>query len=524
RLAWNNRYNAHTVGVFGGFRMNFESYTRNQQLGYNTGSDKTPFMSASLTNPQAFGVDESWRNMDMYLQANYSYHDRYYLQANVTASASSRFGKEADGGMSLFGVKWGIFPSVQATWVLTNESWFPKVNGVNNINITAGYDISGNDNIDVNAARSFFGSSLYLNTIAGLTLTGIGNTKIKWETTGRFNVGFDARFLNNRLRFASNYFIGVTSDLLMLQALNFVTGHESNWANTGKMKNVGVDAILSGKPIVTKDWSWEIGASMGHYSNTIKSLGLDGGKNSFTTEVGTATILTKEGEAANVFYGYRTKGVFATSEEAKSAGLYIMDQNGVDKHYFGAGDVIFDDVNGDKEINENDRVIIGNPNPDFYGNIFTSLTWKNLRLDVNFNYSVGNDAFNYMRSQLEGGSRFLNQTTALTQRWQMEGQVTNVPKLTFQDTMGNARFSDRWIEDASYLKLKSVTLSYNLPLKSSFLQGLEFWIQGNNLFTATKYLGTDPEFSSGASVIGQGIDYGYLGSSRSILAGVKIKL
>ena len=129
-----------------------------------------------------------------------------------------------------------------------------------------------------------------------------------------------------------------------------------------------------------------------------------------------------------------------------------------------------------------------------------------------------------MRSQLEGGSRFMNQTTALTQRWQVEGQETSVPKSTFQDPMGNSRFSDRWIEDGSYLKLKSLTLSYNLPLNTEFIQGLQFWIQGNNLFTLTDYLGTDPEVAATSSVIGQGIDLGRIGQSRSFVAGIKINL
>jgi hypothetical protein len=129
-----------------------------------------------------------------------------------------------------------------------------------------------------------------------------------------------------------------------------------------------------------------------------------------------------------------------------------------------------------------------------------------------------------MRSQLEGGNRFMNQTTALTNRWQYEGHETSIPKATFQDPMGNSRFSDRWIEDGSYLKLKSVTLSYDLPLNLTFLQGLQFWVQANNLFTATKYLGSDPEVSCTTSVIGQGIDAGYLGQSRSFMAGVKINL
>ena len=118
----------------------------------------------------------------------------------------------------------------------------------------------------------------------------------------------------------------------------------------------------------------------------------------------------------------------------------------------------------------------------------------------------------------------MNQTLAMTQRWQNEGQVTTVPKATFQDPMGNSRFSDRWIEDGSYLRLKTVTLSYTLPVNSSFLQGLQFWIQGNNLLTFSKYLGSDPEFSPTSAVIGQGIDLGQLPQSRSIVAGIKINL
>ena len=242
------------------------------------------------------------------------------------------------------------------------------------------------------------------------------------------------------------------------------------------------------------------------------------------TEVYGATVRTQVGQAANLFYGYKTEGVFATTKEAQEAGLYMLGENGVTRNYFQAGDMHFMDVDGNKEINENDRVVIGDPNPDIYGNIFTTLAWKRLKLDLRFNYSLGNDVYNYMRSQLEGGNRFMNQTTAMQNRWQVEGQQTNMPRATFQDPMGNARFSDRWIEDGSYLKLKTITLSYDLPITSQFLQGLQFWIQANNVFTLTKYLGSDPESAMTSSVIGQGIDLGRLPQSTSLVAGVKINL
>ena len=524
RLTWNNRYDAHDISLFGGIRVNSENYTRSKQLGYNTGSDKTPFMKESLLNAQSSGVDESWNTVDTYLQGNYNYLGRYFGQLNLTASGSSRFGKDANGGIKMLGTVWALFPSIQGSWVMTNEPWFSKVAGIDHLRLTAGFDMSGNDDIDVFAAKSYFASSLYLNEIAGLTYAGIGNTAIKWETTRRFNAGFDGKFLGNRLSVGFNFFKSSTTGLLALQELGFLSGIEQNWANTGELSNIGYDVNIRGKVIATKDWGWELGASVGHYKNKITSLGLSNGRTGYTTDINGATILTQEGNAANLFYGYRTKGVFATTKQAQDAGLYILDANGIDKHNFEAGDIIFEDLYNDNEINDKDRTVIGDPNPDIYGNIISALTWKNLRLDVNFTYSLGNDVYNYMRQQLESGSRFMNQTTTMTQRWMSEGQVTNMPKATFQDPMGNSRFSDRWIEDGSYLKLKSITLSYDLPINSTFLQGLQFWIQANNVFTLTKYLGTDPEFSSSSSVIGQGIDLGYVGQSRNFMAGIKINL
>ena len=248
------------------------------------------------------------------------------------------------------------------------------------------------------------------------------------------------------------------------------------------------------------------------------------GKEYIDNTVYGATIRTQVGKPANLFYGYRTAGVFKSTEDAQAAGLYIIGDNGMDKNYFGAGDMKFVDKDGNHIINAKDCEVIGDPNPDFYGNIFTSFAYKRFRLDFNFNYSVGNDVYNYMRQQLESGSRYMNQTTAVSKRWQSEGQVTDMPKVTFQDPMGNSRFSDRWIEDGSYLRLKTVTLSYSLPVNSTLLQGFQFWIQANNLFTWSKYLGSDPEFTMTSAVIGQGIDLGQLPQCRSILAGVKINL
>ena len=521
RIDWENRYDAHFVHLFAGARIDWESYTMNSQLGYDTGNDKTPFMSSSLKNSNDAGANDNWNSLAWYAQAEYNYKNRYFLQANLTIEGSSRFGKDG-GDFRMAKAAWGVFPGVQASWVLSNEPWMAKIKGIDYLRLTAGYDVSGNDDIDYYAARSYFRSQQYLHAISGLSFDGIGNTEIQWETTRRLNAGLETNLLNNRVSLSFNVFKSWTSNLLTQQSLGFLSGLDKNWSNGGKLENTGFDVNASFKVLNLKDWQWQIGGSLGHYKNKITELADNA--QYMDSKVYGATIRTQVGDVANAFYGYKSLGVFSTTEEAKAANLYILGDNGVDKNYFGAGDIHFADLNGDHQITEADRTIIGDPNPDFYGNIFTTVAWKRLKLDMRFNYSVGNDVYNYMRAQLEGGSRFMNQSTALQRRWQVEGQQTDVPQIAFQDPMGNSRFSDRWIEDGSYLRLKSVTLSYNLPLNSEFIQGLQFWIQANNVFTITKYLGSDPEFAMTGNVIGQGIDLGRLAQSRSLVAGVKINL
>ena len=522
RLAWTNRYGAHNLNVFGGVRFNWENYTQDNQLGYNTTSDKMPAISSTLDNAKPSGSSNSWKNIAWYLQANYDFLQRYYLQVNAAVETSSRFGRDADKSMQLFDVPWGIFHGVQASWVVTNEPWFAHVKGIDHLRLHAGYDVSGNDDIHSDAARSYFASHNFLEDVSGLSFENIGNTHLKWETTTRLNAGIEGNFLGNRLNLRFDYFSSKTDDLLMYQPLGYVTGLSQNWSNNGAMKNQGFDVSATVKVIALKDFQWELGASLGHYKNEVTRL--SNATQSLDYTVYGATIRTVVGQPANLFYGYKAVGVFATSEAAQNAQLYLLGADGITRHYFQAGDMQFADLDGDHQITEADRTVIGDPNPDFYGNIFTSFNYKRLRLDVYFNYSVGNDVYNYMRQQFESGSRFMNQTTAMTRRWQNEGQQTDIPRVAFQDPMGNARFSDRWIEDGSYLRLKTVTLSYRLPITSTFIQGLQFWVQANNLFTLTKYLGTDPEFAFSGSVIGQGIDLGRLSQSRSLVAGIKINL
>ena len=519
RLEWGNAYKAHNIHLFGGFRYINESYSYNTQHGYDTGNDKTPFIN-NASYKTSLGMNESWATLTWYGQAQYNYANRYYLQGDLAVETHSQFGRDGKSGFKLGGVVWGVFPSIQAGWVVSNEKFF-DVRGIDYLKLTAGYSMSGNDDLPYDASRTYFKSSLFLNRVPGLVLANIGNPELQWETTKRFNAGIEFKGVNNRLGINFNYFHSWTDNLITLQELGFLGGVDYNWSNGGSLKNQGFDVTANAHLVARKNWNWSVGASMGHFVNRLTAL--PDNQRYLDTEILGATVRSQIGGSVNTFYGYRTDGVFSTSEEAKASGLYIEDETGA-KTYFGAGDVRFVDLNGDGKIDDADRTVIGNATPDIYGNIFTSLSWKQLTLDVNFNYSLGGDVFNYMRQQLESGSRFMNQTTAMLNRWTAEGQVTDMPRATYGDPMGNSRFSDRWIEDGSYLRLKTLTLSYRLPINNTYIQGITVWGQCNNLLTLTRYLGTDPEFSMSNYVLSQGIDRGLISQGRSFHLGVKINL
>ncbi|MGN1263752.1 MAG: SusC/RagA family TonB-linked outer membrane protein, partial [Prevotella sp.] len=522
RVAWNNRYGANSISVFGGVRYMSNNYNFTSQHGYNSSNDKTPNMdNTSQEYRSTSGADDKSRSLTWYAQADYNWAEKYYVTAGLSAETSSRFGDDAD-GLDLCGVVWGLFPSVNAAWVMSNEKWLAEVKGIDYLRLNIGFDISGNDDIDYTASRTYFVANKMLNSnVDGKSIGNIGNTALKWETTRRLTAGFEGNFINNRLNIGFNYFKSWTSDLLTMRRLAWTTGMSESWGNDGKLENEGFDVSVGVKVLATKDWNWEVGASAGHYKNRLTALP-DNNKSLETSLYG-ATILSEVGKPIGLFYGYKTAGVFTKQAEADEAGLYQINNRG-EREYFNAGDMHFIDTDGNNCIDENDRVVIGDPNPDVYGNIYTTLSWKRWTLNAVMNYSLGNDIYNYQRSLLEGGSLFFNQTTAMGARWMVEGQQTEIPRISYEDPMGNSRFSDRWIEDGSYLRLSNVTIAYQLPINSTYIQGITIWGAAYNLFTLTHYLGSDPDCSLSNNALAQGIDRGLLGNARSFSLGIKINL
>ena len=518
KLNWTYRNEAHALNLIGGFRYTSDSYASTEQEGHNTGNDKTPNISGSLNFSDVGGEDDVWRSIAYYANADYNFKYKYFLQGGLSMESTSRFGKEVESGIKMAGVNWALFPSVQGAWLVSSEDFF-NWDMMNSLKLSAGYDISGNDDIALTASRTTLNATRFQNGSVGLVLNNIGNTRIQWETTHRFRAGLDMLMFNNRMGLSFNAFKSQTTNLLTLKSLPEISGEKYYWSNGGSLENIGFDVATNVKLLNLKNWRWEVGANISAYKNEVTALP-DG---DYTTTIYGANVLTSVGRPVGVFYGYETDGVYATQAEADAEGLKIMAKSGITTP-FGAGDMRFVDNKEDNIIDEKDMVVIGDPNPDFYGNFYSNLSYKRLSLNMNFNYSYGNDIYNYQRSQLESGATFFNQTTALNRRWISEGQRTDIPKATFGDPMGNSRFSDRWIEDGSYLRLRSVTLSYALPVNSIFLQGITIWATANNVFTLTKYLGSDPEVWAGNSVLYQGIDRGLTAQGRSLLMGVKINL
>jgi len=530
RLKYTKRFDKYNqIDAILGCRFLSNYYESDYIEGHNSGSNSSTDLPGSFDSKYFVvnGINNWTKSISNYLNVDYNYSNRYFLSLATSMDGSSRFGNETKGGFSLFGNSWGVFPSVNGAWLVSSEKFMKSVDFINHLKVRAGYGVTGNDNIEDYATKTYFSMVRENGNANGLILSNIANPQIQWETTYRKNAGVDLGLFNERVSLSFDYFSGVTQNLLTMKSQPVESGLGMYWSNEGELSNKGFEFSANFKVINYSSVKWELGLSVGHYENKILSLPLTNGTTDYTTSVYGGEVLTAVGQPAGMFYGYKTNGVYATEADAAKANLKILNQNGT-YSYFKAGDVRF--VDGDKSgnkdgiINANDKQIIGNPNPKMYGNITSKLSYKRLTLSTLFTYSYGNDVYNYQRSQLESGSDYSNQSTAMLSRWTAEGQVTNQPKAVYGDPMGNARFSDRWIEDGSYIRLKTLSLSYTVALKSNIIQGFSIWVSANNLLTLTKYLGSDPEFSTQNSVLYQGVDAGLVPLSKSYYLGLKINL
>lgn len=509
---------AHSLAARVGMRYQTNNAEGDWVNAYNTSSDNMQSIGNGVIDyATAAGVLGAWKWQSLYLNGEYSYMRRYFVSVNMAVDGSSRFGREAS-GLKMFGNVFGVFPSVTGAWLLSSEEAVSNLKLFDVLKLRAGYSVSGNDDIGNYTARTAY-TPQNMQGYYGLVRGNIANPALKWETSAKLSAGLDFAMLNERLSVSFDVYRNSITDLLMWRQSERYYGIDRYAVNDGAMRNTGFELGVWGR-IINAGLKWDMGVNLSRYRNEVVALSGD----EQVVQVAGANVLTRVGAPVGQFYGYKTGGVYATSASAAADGLGVRRGDGSFSP-FGAGDVRFANLNdADNIIDEKDMTVIGDPNPDLLGSIVNRLQWKRLTLNAVVTFSYGNDIYNALRASVESMTGAENQTAAIAGRWSHEGHKTSTPKATWGDPMGNARFSDRWIEDGSYVRLKSVSISYDIPMRTNFIKGLQVYVTGNNLLTFTSYMGYDPEFSAAQSPLYYGIDMGFTPQPRAVLVGVKLGL
>jgi TonB-linked SusC/RagA family outer membrane protein len=515
RLSYRNRINyIHDLTLDAGARYLVNRLLQDFGSSQNSATDEFQDLNSGKVDEKAVGGrDERWSWLNYYLSLNYNLLDRYILSGNLSIDASSKFGQEAEGGITMGGYHFAVLPSAGVAWRISSEPFIPSWRFLDEFKLRASYGLTGSDDLVNYYTRLYYRSIPYY-SITGFTLNGLYNPGLKWETVKQGNLGLDLALFSERLILKADWFKSVTEDMLCSVSLPEYYGVENYLTNGGSAQNRGSEFSVYVR-LIERPFRWEIDANFSRYENEV--LELEGDRIITTFEGGEK--ITKAGFPMGQFWGYRSLGVFSTQQEADAVGL--VDKVG---RPFNAGDIRFADLDENGIIDELDKTIIGNPHSDYIFGFFNRFSYKGLSLDLFIQYVKGVDVFNYLRSRTESMSGIENQSTAVYNRWISDGQVTEIPASNFGDPMGNNRFSSRWIEDGSFFRLKSITLSYTFSRKLAFINELNIYITGMNLLTSTSYLGYDPEFSYADGVLAQGIDYGKIPQPRTMVVGLKIGL
>ena len=477
--------------------------------GYNTATDFYQTLDYVESGSEKFyGYINEWNWMNFYGHADYTMDNLWRASANLAVDGTSVSGADAN--------RFSLYPSAGLTFMAGNLSSLGNSTFLNKLNLRAEYGLTGNSRFSSNYGKNYYESTPFL-VLSGIVRSNIPNTSLKSETTTQLDLGIDLSLLCNRVDLSLEYYKAKSSDVLFARSVSSVFGSSGYYDNSAEIKNAGFELSLSAALVKTRNFEWVVGGNIATLNNEVSSLG-DVTEDIMTLPDG-AEMITRVGENPYSFYGYKSEGVFASQTEAAAANL--SDWRGIS---YTAGDVRYQDVNGDHQIGEADKQILGSATPDFFGGFHTMVRYRNFSLLAEFTYSSGNEAYNATRRSIEALSGFNNQSRAAVNRWQLDGQVTDVPKAVYGDPMNNNAFSSRWIEDASFVKLKYVTLSYQFDEKFlDFFRSGTIYVTGENLFTWTDYLGLDPEFAYSYSEALQGVDYSKVVIPRTVKFGFNLK-
>lgn len=483
-------------------------------------NDKYQKLQDGVNNLRRIGGDNrSWDWISVYENLNYSYKDKYMVTASVSLDGSSRVGSEAINTMMIAGKPFGLFYSGGFGWRLSSESFLKNLNWLEELKLRASYGTSGNDDIGEANASDYY-QTVFYRQATGLYPAIIPNPKLSYERVSQINAGADIGLFGNRVRTTVEWFKSTTNDMLILTPMASYLGYSFRPENGGKMQNTGIEVSAFLRIINGTSFKWDVQGNFSKIKNEILALkgdkiisGLQGGE-----------VVNQVGSPANSFYGYIYNGVYSSTEEANSSNLV----NDKLVRYVG-GDAKFSDLSGPKGepdgvINQYDKTAIGSSMPTFYGGFQNTFIYKQWTLNATVNVVSGNKVFNYLRYQNEKMTGFQNQGASVLNRWQYEGQQTNIPRALMNDPVGNSAFSTRWIEDGSYLRVQNVSLSYTIANKFLSFRNAEIYVSANNVLTVSKYLGYDPEFAYSYSHSEQGIDYGQTPQARQFIIGIKLGL
>lgn len=510
----------HQLNARAGLRFLNSSNEQDIVYGYNSATDDFISVGTGVSSLRKVGGglgDYGWFNT--YLSADYSYMNKYFVSANLTADASSRFGKEVPNAVKLNNRSLAIMPSVAVAWLVTSQKFMSHFKQVDVLKLRASYAKTGNDDIGNYTSQQSYVSQNLLG-VQGIVRGNVANPQVQWESNTKVNVGVDASFFKERLSISFDMFHNQTANMIVYEPLPSYAGFNYVITNNGSMTTKGVEYSITGRIINKKNLKWDAGFNITANTNRIDNMPAS----SFVYSYGGASVISQINSPAGLFFGYKTNGVYSTDAEAATAGL-TKRQSDASYAPFKGGDVRFVDLNGDKVIDEKDKQIIGNPNPDFVGGFTNRVTYKAFTFEAVCTYAQGNDVYNSVRATLESQSSAYNQLKSVNNRWRTPGQITNMPKAAWGDPMGNNLFSDRWIEDGSFFRIKSLSVSYDLPIKGKkTIKSVAVYAIANNLITFSKYLGYDPESYSAESGLARGIDVGLEPQFKSVTFGIKMGL
>ncbi|MGN1210118.1 MAG: SusC/RagA family TonB-linked outer membrane protein [Candidatus Cryptobacteroides sp.] len=441
-----------------------------------------------------------WTIMSFLARVSYNYDSKYYITANFRADGSSKLAP---------GHRWGLFPSVSAAWRISGEDFMKDVSWIDDLKIRAGWGQQGNQSglADYAWVQTYninyydWTNSAYAEAVPTLgSNSNIGNKELTWETTTQTNIGIDWSMFRGRLNVTLDGYYKYTKNLLMNVPLP--APYPSIYRNEGEMSNWGLELAISSVNIDKNNWHWTTDFNISTNRNRLEKLSLQ--QVYYYTQTSEAlseyVVRMAPGESLSQFWGYTALGVDPET-----------------------GMVIYEDLNGDGKINVSDKHYIGNANPLFTAGMTNTISWKGLSLSFLLTASVGNDIYNASKIEMIGMYTGANQIKDVVRRWRVPGQVTDIPKANELD---NLKASTRWVEDGSYLKIKNITLSYNIThpaLRKANISRIQPYVTLDNMVTFTNYSGYDPEMSQYTSATSMGIDWGTYPCVKTVLFGVNIE-